>query len=683
MSFLTSSRQQAILEAASEMIATISVDQRLLYINLAGRSLLGISTALDLDREPVYVRDLHPDHAYQLLHETVFPEFIGQGQRWEGELEFCDLAGEVFPVQLIMIPHLDEAGELQWMTGIARDLRRRKALESQQRLAMRVFENTIEGIMVTDGRARVQQINTAFTEITGYSAEEVLGQTPRLLRSEHHDQAFYDAMWQSITDTDCWQGEVWNRRKDGSVYLQWLSINCVRNARGVIENYIAIFHDLSELRAKDAEIRHLAYHDPLTGLGNRHQLTERLRHAVRQARKQNEQLALLLIDLGRIQLINESLGHSWSDRLIRHQSELLRKQTDEAHTLVRVGADEFAVLVEDYDSLHDISQLADEIKILLQQEVDLQEHKVTMSPSIGVAFFPEDARDAGELFVNAQAALTEAKNSGRNTFRYFDHAMSREARDRLKLEQALHSAIKGGGLSLHYQPKFKLVDSQVYGAEALLRWCHPELGPLSPAVFIPLAEESGLIVDIGAWVLEEACAELVRWRDAGYQLPRIAVNLSVYQLEREGFPGWLEQLVGKHGLCRESLELEITETGLMKNEQRALSSLMRLKEKGFRIALDDFGTGYSSLSYLRKLPLTTLKIDRSFIQDMGKDAVSLSIVKTIVQLAQNLNLSLVAEGVEEESQADQLREMGCQLAQGFLYYKPLPEIEFRQLLIQA
>lgn len=683
MSFLASSRQQAILEAASEMIATVSVDQRLLYVNLAGRQMLGIPAAMDLEKEQVFVRDFHPVDAYQLLNTQVFPELIARGQRWEGELEFCNLEGETFPVRLIVIPHMNEAGELQWITGIARDLRRRKALESQQRLAMRVFENTIEGIMVTDGRARVQQINAAFTEITGYTAEEMIGQTPRLLRSEHHDQAFYDAMWQSIADTDRWQGEVWNRRKDGSVYLQWLSINCVRNARGEIEHYISIFHDLSELRAKEAEIQHLAYHDPLTGLGNRHQLTERLRHAVRQARKQNEQLALLLIDLGRIQLINESLGHNWSDRLIRHQSERLRQQINEAHTLVRVGADEFAVLVEDYASIHDISQLADEIKILLQQEVDLREHKVTMSPSIGVAFFPENARDASQLFVNAQAALTEAKNSGRNTFRFFDQAMSREARDRLKLEQALRSAIKSGGLSLHYQPKVQLVDGQVYGAEALLRWCHPELGPLSPDVFIPLAEESGLIVEIGAWVLEEACKMLVSWRDAGYQLPRIAVNLSVYQLEREGFPGWLERLVGRHDLCRESLELEITETGLMKNEQQALSSLLRLKQKGFRIALDDFGTGYSSLSYLRKLPLSTLKIDRSFVQDMGQDAVSLSIVKTIVQLAQNLNLNLVAEGVEEEVQADQLREMGCQLAQGYLYYKPLPESEFRQLLNQA
>lgn len=680
LSFLTSSRQQAILEAASEMIATVSVDQRLLYINLAGRRMLGIPAALDLEKKPVFVRDFHPEAAYQLLNETVFPELIQQGQRWEGELEFRNLAGEVFPGQLTVIPHIDESGGLQWITGIARDLRRRKEFESQQRLAMQVFDNTIEGIMVTDGHARVQQINAAFTEITGYTPEEMLGKTPRVLRSEHHDQAFYDAMWQSIADTDRWQGEVWNRRKDGSVYLQWLSINCVRNARGNIEHYISIFHDLSELRAKDAKIQHLAHHDPLTGLGNRHQLTERLRHAVRQARKQNETLALLLIDLGRIQLINESLGHSWSDRLIRHQSERLRELINEAHTLVRVGADEFAVLVENYDSVRDISQLADEIKSLLQQEVDLQEHKVTMSPSIGVAFFPENAQDEGELLVNAQAALTEAKSSGRNTFRYFDQGMSREARDRLKLEQALRNAIKGGGLSLHYQPKVRLLDGQVYGAEALLRWCHPELGPLSPAVFIPLAEESGLIVEIGAWVLEEACRVLVSWRDMGYQLPRIAVNLSVHQLEREGFPGWLERLVGKHGLCRESLELEITETGLMKNEHRALNSLMRLKEKGFRIALDDFGTGYSSLSYLRKLPLSTLKIDRAFVQDMSKDSVSLSIVKTIVQLAQNLDLSLVAEGVEEESQADELRAMGCQLVQGFLYYRPLPEAEFRQLL---
>lgn len=680
MSLEILSRQQAILEAASEMVITISLDQRLMYMNLAGRRMLGIPASLNLDLERIYVSNLHSEVVYQQLNEEIFPRLIADSKAWEGELEFCDLKGQTFPCHLTILPHLNIDGEVLWITGIARDLRRRKEFEAQQRLAMRVFESTIEGIMVTDGRAKIQQVNPAFSEITGYQQEEVLGLTPKILQSSHHDKAFYLAMWDSIAKTDRWQGEVWNRRKDGSVYLQWLSINCVRNDLGRIENYISIMHDLSELRAKEAQIQHLAHHDVLTGLGNRHQLNERLNHAVRQAKSQQEELALLLVDLGHIQIINETFGHNWCDKLIRKQSKKLRKLVGDADTLVRVGADEFALLVEDYDLVHDITQLADDIKNTLRKPVVIEGKQVALSPSIGVAFFPVDGLNADTLLSNAQTALSEAKNAGRDNFQFFDHKMSDEARKLLNLEQALRLAIGGEGLSLHFQPKVKLVDQQVYGVEALIRWQHSELGSLSPAVFIPLAEESGLIVEIGAWVIEEACRALVRWRDAGLILPRVAINIAVQQLENGRFPEWLEATLEYYQLSLDNFELEVTETGLIQNEICMLESLKILKEKGFRIALDDFGTGYSSLSYLRKLPLSTLKIDRSFIQDMGSDDASLSIVQTIVQLAHNLKLDLVAEGVEEEAQARQLLAMGCQLAQGFLYYKPLPEDELVKLL---
>ncbi|WP_051168172.1 putative bifunctional diguanylate cyclase/phosphodiesterase [Marinospirillum minutulum] len=681
MSVETLNRQQAILEAANELIATVSMDQRLTYINLAGRRMLGIPVSLNLDLERLHVRDFHPSDSYQLLNEQIFPQVVASCETWEGELELRNLKGEVFPAHLTLVPHTSEAkDEVLWITGIFRDLRRRKEFEAQRRLAMRVFESTIEGIMVTDGRARIQQVNAAFTDITGYQPEEVLGLTPKVLQSKHHDKAFYKAMWDSIAEVDHWKGEVWNRRKDGSVYLQWLSINCVRNELGEIENYISIIHDLSELRAKEAQIQHLAHHDVLTGLGNRHQLNERLNHAVRQAKSQQEELALLLVDLGHIQIINETFGHNWCDKLISEQSKKLRKRVGDADMLVRVGADEFALLVEDYDLVHDITQLANDIKNTLQKPVVIEGKQVALSPSIGVAFFPVDGLDADTLLSNAQAALSEAKNAGRDAFRFFDHKMTEEARNLLNLEQALRTAIEGKGLSLHFQPKVQLIDQQIYGVEALIRWQHPELGSLSPAVFIPLAEESGLIIEIGAWVVEETCRALVRWRDAGLVLPRVAINIAVQQLDNAAFPDWFESLLKHYNLGLDNFELEITETGLMQNELCALDTLSMLKQKGFRIALDDFGTGYSSLSYLRKLPLSTLKIDRSFIQDMGSDDASLSIVKTIVQLAHNLKLDLVAEGVEEEAQALQLLTMGCQQAQGFLYYKPLPEKELVKLL---
>ncbi|WP_162299780.1 putative bifunctional diguanylate cyclase/phosphodiesterase [Marinospirillum perlucidum] len=680
MSLSNFNPEKAILEAASELIATIDLEQRLLYLNPSARHLLSLPQDYDLEQQDLRVKDLHAPDVYRELNEDIFPTLLAGQGRWEGELEFLDFHGQSRPMQMTIILHTDADGEPLWITGIGRDLRRRKHLEAQQRLAKRVFDNAIEGIIVTDGRACIQHVNPAFTEITGYSAEEALGQTPKMLRSNHHDQAFYDTMWQSIADTDRWQGEVWNRRKNGSVYLQWLSINCVRDAQGYIENYISIFHDLTEMRAKEAEIQHLAHHDPLTGLGNRHLLNERLQHAVRQAKVQEEKLALLVLDLGHIQLINDSLGHTWCDRLIRGQSARIKEVVAEADTLVRIGSDEFALLIEDYEAVHDVSQIADDLIRVLQEEVQLGRHQVTLSPSVGVAFFPQDAQNSVELLINAQTALLDAKKSGRDTFRFFNREMSQQARERLKLEQALRSAVKGEGLSLHYQPKVLLEDGRLYGAEALLRWTHPELGPLSPAVFIPLAEEAGLIVDIGDWVLRHTCQQLVAWQEAGYTLPRIAVNLSVHQLEETEFAQKLEELLEAYQLDREVLELEITETGLMKNQNQALQSLRQLKEKGFRIALDDFGTGYSSLSYLSKLPLSTLKIDRSFVIDMARDTISLNIVKTIIQLAHNLSLDLVAEGVEDAQQADQLLRLGCTLAQGFHYYRPLPESEFTQLL---
>lgn len=683
MTQLDLSRQQAILEASQEMIVTISPSERLLYLNVAGRQMLAIPDQVALEEQPFFVSAFHSATQYRQLKEEVFPALLAGAGRWQGELELLNLSGHKVPVRATIIAHRDEQGQVLWLTGIMRDVSRHKQLETQQRLAMRVFENTIEGIIVTDADARIQQVNQAFCEITGYSALEVIGKTPKILRSELHDHDFYQAMWQSIAQQDRWQGEVWNRRKDGSVFLEWLSINCVRNAQGEIENYISIFHDLTELRAKEAKIEHLASHDPLTGLGNRRLLDERINHAIRHARVYRQGLALLVIDLGHIQLLNESLGYNWCDRFIREQSQRLKLMADPTATLVRIGSDEFALLLESGESTHELSQLAQKIKEALQQEVVLDQHHIVMSPSIGIALYPQDALHAEGLLINAQAALLDAKEVGRDTFRFFDQQMSREARDRLKLEQALRHAILGGGLSLHYQPKIHLLTGQVTGAEALLRWEHPELGALSPAVFIPLAEASGLIVEIGAWVLREACAHLRAWQDQGIACPRIAVNLAVQQLDQAGFAHWLEALLEEYQLSVDDLELEITETSLMKNEKRALTCLAELRAKGFHIALDDFGTGYSSLSYLRKLPLTTLKIDRSFILDMSEDPASLSIVKTIVQLAQNLGLGLVAEGVENAAQAEQLIALGCPLAQGFYFHKPLHQQAFEALLMST
>lgn len=668
----------ALLEATQEIVISIDSSERLIFVNARAKQFFNLDACYGT--APIYLADLLPEVDYSEFKQVILPQLNSEAASWKGELSLHLAPEKTVAVTATWLANYDATGQINGFSGVFLDLSKQKDFEGLQRLALAIFESTIEGIMVTDGRAVIQQVNAAFTEITGYSAEEVIGLTPRILRSEHHDDAFYKTMWETIAEQDTWQGEIWNRRKNGSVYLQWLSLSCLRNQQGEIENYVSIIHDLSELRAKEAEIQRLVHQDILTGLGNRHLLNQRLRQAVRHAAIQREELALVLIDLGKIEYFNETYGHTWSDKVIRTQSKKLHRLVGEADTLVRTGADEFALLVEDSASSYDITQLAYRIKHALQQPVQQDSHQVVLSPSIGVAFYPADGRDHESLLVSAQTALRDAKSSGRDTFRLFDHRLSEQVRERLKLEQALRKAIHGEGLSLHFQPKVQLIDETINGVEALIRWQHPELGAMSPAVFIPLAEEAGLINAIGAWVIEEACRNLARWKQAGYNLPRVAINVAVQQLEKQGFPDWVEECIYRHGLELNNFELEITETGLIQNEASALDTLSQLKQKGFRLALDDFGTGYSSLSYLRKLPLSTLKIDRSFIQDMSSNDVSLSIVRTIVQLAHNLKLDLVAEGIEEEHQARQLLAMGCQLAQGFHYYRPMPETELVKLL---
>lgn len=553
------------------------------------------------------------------------------------------------------------------------------ALEMQQRLAQRVFDNTIEGIFVTGPYGHILEVNRAFTEITGYTADEALGKTPRLLRSNHHDETFYRRMWEQIETSGSWQGEIWNRRKDGGAYLQWLSINALKGPDGTVEYYVAVFHDLSELRARDAEIEYLATHDPLTGLGNRRQLLDWLDYHLSEA-KTVIPFALIKIDLGEIQLINDSLGHAAGDRLIQLAANRLKPLVSAKDCLVRISADEFGLIIPLSDDSTHLAQILFNLKAALQKSFSLSGETLFMSPSLGVALFPEDADSQHELLRCAKAALEEAKSAGRNTFCFYNHSMSNQARDRLALEQALREALAGDGLSLHFQPKVTLATQAICGAEVLVRWSHPVLGPISPAIFIPLAERSGLMVELGAWVVNEACRQVSELLQAGITLPSVAINLSVQELERLGVAEFLADTLERYGLQPSMFEFEVTETSLIHREKVVIDVLQRLREQGFGVALDDFGTGYSSLSYLRKLPLSTLKIDRSFVVDMTEDEVSASIVQTIISLAENLNLHLVAEGVETIEQRDRLMEMGCDTVQGYLYYRPMDLQEFTCLL---
>lgn len=672
--------QTNIIAAANEMIATISMNQQLRFVNSAGRALLGIPQDRDLIHEPLFVADFHSETVYSLLTDHVFPTVVAKRETWQGDLEFISLNQQTIPVHLKVIPHLDELGDVVWITGVAKDLREQNALEIQQRLAKRVFDNTIEGIFVTDADARILQVNRAFCEITGYSAAEVMGKTPRLFQSNHHDVNFYVSLWSQVNIAGFWQGEIWNRRKDGSVFLQWLSINCLKNQRQEVEFYVAVFHDLSELRAREAQIEFLVNHDPLTRLGNRAQLVERIKLNLQNPTQSGQRIAVIKMDLGEIQLINDSLGHAFCDRLIQQAARRLQKRVARQGLLVRLAADEFGVLVTHIAHAVEISAFVDQLKTALQQPFELDNEILYMNPSLGVAFYPDDADNLDDLLRHAQIALQQAKQAGRNQFYFYNPDMSHQAKHRLCLEQALREAIVSDGLSLNFQPKVDLQSGKVLSAEVLVRWQHPIQGFISPADFIPIAEKAGLIADLGSWVMRTTCRYLAEMKAQGLQILPVAINLSVYELERIGLVNHLIDCVEAYDLEPGLFEFEVTETGLMSREEQVITALTQLRAKGFRVALDDFGTGYSSLSYLRKLPLTTLKIDRAFVKDLTEDKVAASIVRTVIALADSLELEIVAEGVETPDQQSLLQQLGCAKAQGYYFYRPLAYTDYQQLL---
>ncbi|TVQ67722.1 MAG: EAL domain-containing protein [Oceanospirillales bacterium] len=678
--FDLSRQQSSIIDAAGEMIATITLDERILFVNHAGRKLLAISQEHNLASEPLYVSDFHTPEVYALLKDHIFPSLIKEREMWQGDIEFKNLNNQTIPVNLSVIPHYDESGKVAWITGIARDLSEQNALEIQQRLAKRVFDNTIEGIFVTDSASKILQVNRAFCEITGYSASEVIGNTPRILQSKHHELSFYEALWQQVNTSGTWQGEIWNRRKDGSVYLQWLSINSLKNKQGDIEYFVAVFHDLSELRAREAQIEFLVNHDPLTELGNRTQFIDRLKYILQSSINVNKKIAVIKIDLGEIQLINDSLGHAFCDRLIQQAAKRLKSIVKGQNLLVRLAADEFGVLVVDIKHAMDISRLVFELKSSLQLPFKIDDENLYMNPSLGIALYPDDANSSDDLLRFARIALQQAKGDGRNTFCFYNPDMSNQARERLLLEQALREAITSNGLSLNFQPKVLLKTGEIFASEVLVRWNHPTLGYISPSVFIPMAERSGLISDLGRWVMNETCRCLAEMKASGLTILPVAINLSVYELESSGFAKHLMDYVNKYHLEPCLFEFEVTETGLISREEMVIESLKKLRNAGFKVALDDFGTGYSSLSYLRKLPLTTLKIDRAFVNDITDDKVAASIVRTVISLTESLSLEVIAEGVETKEQQSILLDMGCSKAQGYFFYKPLSTTDFKKLL---
>ncbi|MBI4742058.1 MAG: EAL domain-containing protein [Betaproteobacteria bacterium] len=562
------------------------------------------------------------------------------------------------------------------LTGLNADLEQRVlARTAELRMTSSVYENTSEGAMISDEHGVIVGVNPAFTEITGYSAEEAIGNKPSLLKSEHHEAAFYRTMWATLLDAGRWQGEVWNRRKSGEAYLEWLTINRIPEAGGLSASYVAVFRDITDRHRADERVHHLAFHDALTGLPNRALFQERLAHAVERARRDGGQLSVTFIDLDGFKAVNDSLGHDTGDLLLQEAAariqSFMRRGTD---TVARLGGDEFVVLMEDLGNAECCAGLADEMLVDIARPMTLKGHTLRVGASMGMAFYPQDGGSALALMQHADTAMYAAKAAGKNTYRFFCDDMLHEVNAYLALENDLRDALERNELVLHYQPKVCLTDGRMLGVEALVRWQHPRRGLLQPAEFIALAEKTGLILPLGDWVLAEACRQAALWVARNIVLP-VAVNVSPQQIEKSGLAERVQALLAEHGLPATALQIELTETTLMADPERVSAVLQQLHRVGVVIAIDDFGTGYSSLSRLRHLPIDLLKIDKSFVTQSEHDAKDALVVRTVIALAQSLGLDTIAEGVESEGQATLLRDAGCVVCQGYLYAHPKPPHE--------
>jgi diguanylate cyclase (GGDEF)-like protein/PAS domain S-box-containing protein len=567
------------------------------------------------------------------------------------------------------------------------DITKNKQQENESSIAAIAFESQ-EGMLVTDANGRILRANHAFTKITGYTAEEIIGKNPRILQSGRHTHEFYAAMWKSIKDHGVWSGEVWSRRKDGVCYPEQLTITTVCNANSIVTNYIGTIADITKSHAAAAEIHHLAFYDPLTGLPNIRLLRDRLKPALVSSYRSGRKGALLFIDLDNFKTLNDTLGHHMGDLLLQQVAQRLEFCVREGDTVARLGGDEFVVVLEDLSkqTLEAAAQtevISNKILVTLNQPYQLATYYYNCTSSIGATLFNEHDQSADELLKQADIAMYQAKDAGRNAMRFFDQQMQISIDTRVAMEADLRLAITENQFELYYQPQVNH-NRQIIGAEVLIRWQHPQNGFTSPADFIPLAEATGLILPIGAWVLETACIQLKSWEsDFQAQHLLLAVNVSARQFHQVDFVEQVQLVILRSGINPERLKLELTESLVLDNIDDTIIKMNALREIGVRFSMDDFGTGYSSLSSLKKLPLNQLKIDQSFVRDIASDPDDVVIVQTIIAMAKSLGMAVIAEGVETEVQRAFLEQHDCHLYQGYLFSRPVPIEQFETLLRQS
>ncbi len=553
-------------------------------------------------------------------------------------------------------------------------------IHDKLQISSNVLANVSEGVIITDLESNILSVNHAVLTIFGYSEKEVLGQTPRLWKSQHHDKEFYKNIWNSLLNTGRWHGEIWNRRKSGDVFPCQITITGLRNKKNILTHYVSVLSDISLAKESQEKLKYLAQYDQLTKLPNRRLLLDRLEQALNRAERKEHSLGLLLLDLDNFKEVNDSLGHKSGDILLMQTAKRLFECVRKSDTVARLGGDEFVVLLPDCQNVENVISVTQKILESLSIPFDIEGHEILISASIGITMFPDDGSKADILLKNADTAMYHIKHLEKNDFHFFTASMQEHIVKRLELTSQLRLAMEREQFLLYYQPKMDLATGMINGMEALIRWQHPEKGMVNPADFIPLAEETGIIIPLGEWVLSQACQQTRRWQEEGLGPMRVSVNLSARQFQDKELLEMVESVIRETGIEDGMLELEITETTIMQDIERTIETLWQLRDLGALLSIDDFGTGYSSLNYLKRFPLDILKIDRSFITDITTDSNDRAVVEAIVSLSRHLKMKVVAEGVETKEQLDFLREQRCHEIQGYYLAKPLPVDEFRDFV---
>ncbi|MEO5356569.1 MAG: EAL domain-containing protein [Nitrospirae bacterium YQR-1] len=668
-----------VVNAMVDMLFVVDSSGIIKTINNAAGSMLGI------DRDELIGKSVTeifiPSEKLMVegkLKEAMAMGTVGKGGLGNVEGTFITISGSRFPVQCSF--SFMRVSERNDIVCVANDITQRRRYEEDLRKLSTAVEQSISSIVITDIEGNIEFVNQKFTECTGYTLAEVKGKNPRILKSGKHDQAFYKNMWDTIKAGNEFRGDLCNMKKDGTLYWEYLSISPIKNPGGEITHFIAVKLDDTERKKMEEHLRQLAHHDVLTGLPNRTLFEDRINQSILQAKRNDYMFAVMFLDLDRFKLVNDTLGHNVGDLLLKEVSWRLEDCVRKSDTVARMGGDEFQILVSKIVKPSDLITIAQKIIKTINEPYVLGQHTCQVGVSIGISIFPNDGDTLEALSKCADVAMYQAKEHGKNDYRFYEPSMDKAITERVTLEKALITALESEQFLLHYQPQIDMATGRIGGCEALIRWQHPETGLVSPAKFIPIAEETRLIVPIGKWVIATACRQGRKWLDAGFSPIRISVNLSAQHFRQKELLKTITDVLDETRVSPEQLELEITESGLMSNVEESIKVMHQIRDMGINISVDDFGTGYSSLVYLKRFPLQTLKIDQSFIRNCPYDASDAVITSSIISMAHSLNIKVIAEGVENIQQLELLRTFECDEIQGFLFSKPVTAHEFTELL---